>query len=262
MKNLRFLIIIMTCLPLLTVANAKSENNLIKRSDAGIRIGASFGFPAGAIPEGASGLPLPAVSLGMFYSYKFTPKWSIQVGAEAYSLKANFNTPYEQFEYIGNVEKYINGNTGNTRIDTIFLDKATVEDGRFHNKYIAIPVTANYHFRKGWTFSFGGYVAYNYSKEMTGTATDIYYGDRYNPEYSLKVTGTMPFDESQQIKDWDFGLNVGGNYEMKSGINFDLRVNAGMTDFFVKEFSAPPSAYHNIILQTTIGYRIGGTRRI
>jgi hypothetical protein len=262
MKTLRFLIIFLTCLPLLTVASAKTKNNLIKRSDAGLRIGASFGIPAGAIPDGASGLPLPAVSLGMFYSYKFTPKWSIQIGAETYSLKANFNTPYSQFEYIGNVERYINGNVNSTRVDTLFLDKATVENGRFNNKYIAVPVTANYHFKKGWSFSFGGYVAYNFKKEMTGTAKDIFYGDRNDPEVSFAVIGTMPFDESDKIKDWDFGMNVGGNYELKSGINFDMRINAGLTDFFVKEFTAPPSAYHNIVIQTTIGYRIGGTRRI
>lgn len=240
---------------------AKTKNS-IKRSDAGIRAGSSFGFPAGSIPEGASGMPLPAISLGLFYSYKFTPKWSIQIETEAYSMKANFNAPYSQFEYIGNIEKYINGNENSNRIDTVYLDKATVEGGRFNNKYISLPVTANYHFRKGWSLSFGGYVGYNYKKEMVGTATDIYFGDRYNPETSMKVSGTMPFNESDKIKDWDFGMNVGGNYELKSGINFDLRINAGLTDMFVKEFSAPPSAYHNIVVQTTIGYRLGGTRRI
>lgn len=248
---------------ILTIQNvdAKTKNS-IRRSDAGIRLGASFGVPAGAIPDGASGLPLPAPSLGLFYSYKITPKWSIQIGAETYSMKAKFETPYEQFEYIGNIEKYINGNQNSSRIDTVFLDKAVVEGGRFNNKYIAIPVTAQYNFRKGWSMSFGGYIAYNYKKEMVGTATDIYFGDRYNPDFSLKVSGTMPFDESERIKDWDFGLNVGGNYELKSGINFDVRVNAGMTDIFVKEFTAPPSAFHNIVIQTTVGYRIGGSRRI
>lgn len=261
MKKLKFLIVAFVSLSLLTGVSAKTKNNKL-RSDAGFRVGAAFGVPAGAIPDGASGLPMPAVSLGMFYSLKFTPKWSVQVGAETYSMKAKFNTPYSQFEYIGNVEKYINGNVNSTRVDTIFLDKATVENGMFNNKYIAIPITANYHFRKGWSISFGTYVAYNYRKEMTGTAKDIYFGDRYNPEYSLQVTGTMPFDESNKIKDWDFGMNVGGNYELKSGINFDMRINAGLTDFFVKEFTAPPSAYHNIVIQTTIGYRIGGTRRI
>lgn len=261
MKSLKILIVALICLPLLTVANAKTKDHKF-RSDAGIRAGASFGIPAGAIPDGASGLPMPAVSIGMFYSLKFTPKWSVQIGAETYSMKARFNTPYSQFEYIGNVEKYINGNVNSTRIDTLFLDKATVENGLFHNKYIALPITANYHFRNGWSVSFGTYVAYNFKKGMTGTAIDISYGDKYNPEYSLPVTGTMPFNESDKIKDWDFGLNVGGNYELKSGINFDMRINAGMTDFFVKEFTAPPSAYHNIVIQTTVGYRIGGTRRI
>lgn len=260
MKKIKSIFFLMAVLTVVTV-DAKTKNNL-KRSGAGIRAGASFGIPAGAIPDGASGLPMPALALGLFYSYKFTPKWSLQIGAETYSMKAKFETPYEQFEYIGNIEKYINGNVNSSRVDTVFLDKATVEGGRFNNRYLAVPVTAQYHFNKGWSITFGGYVAYNFKKEMIGTAKDIYFGDKTNPDYSLKVNGTMPFDESHQIKDWDFGLNVGGSYELKSGINFDVRINAGMTDFFVKEFTAPPSAYHNVVIQTTVGYRIGGSRRI
>lgn len=245
---------------------AKTKNNL-KRSDAGIRAGAAFGFPAGSIPDGASGLPLPAPSLGLFYSYKFTPKWSVQIGFEAYSMKANFNTHYEYFEYTGDIGKYITVNgepyLPQGEISTIHLKYAFVDGGRFNNKYIAAPITANYHFTKGWSISFGGYVAYNYKKEMQGTAKNVHI---YNPNFpeweGYPADGNMPFNESDKIKDWDFGMNVGGNYELKNGINFDLRLNAGLTDIFVKEFSAPPSAYHNIVVQTTIGYRLGGTRRI
>lgn len=260
MKKTIFLIVI--ALVLVCNVHAKTKNS-IKRSDGGIRAGSSFGFPAGSIPEGASGIPLPAISLGLFYSYKFTPKWSVQIGAETYSMKANFDTPYEDFEYIGNLGKYMPELfEDNGTIDTAFLKYAYVDGGRFNNKYIAVPVTAYYHFRKGWSLSFGGYVGYNYKKEMQGTATDISFGDRSDKTISVPVSGTMPFNESDKIKDWDFGMNVGGNYELKSGINFDLRINAGLTDMFVKEFSAPPSAYHNIVVQTTIGYRLGGTRRI
>lgn len=261
MKGMKVLMFLVSCFMIFNV-NARNNKNL-RRSDAGIRVGAGFGFPAGAIPSGATGLPLPAPSLGLFYSYKVSPKWSVQIGAETYSMKANFDTPYEDFEYIGNLGKYMPELfEDNGQLDTAFLKHAFVKGGRFNNRYIGVPITANYHFRKGWSMSFGGYIAYNYKKEMEGTATDIYFGNRDDKSIAVQVTGTMPFNESDKIKDWDFGLNVGGNYELKSGINFDVRLNAGLTDIFVKEFTAPPSAYHNIVLQTTIGYRIGGSRRI
>ncbi|MCZ2392485.1 MAG: PorT family protein [Chitinophagales bacterium] len=266
MKKVKFLFLITLSLVVLTV-QAKTKNVQKGRSDAGIRLGASFGVPAGAIPDGASGLPLPAPSIGLFYSYKFTPKWSIEIGAETYSMKARFETPYDDFEYVGDIGKYISINgepvsdPGET--SSIFLKHAFVEDGKFNNRFLVVPVTAQLHFRKGWSFAFGSYVAYNFKKEMTGTARDIVVGSKNYPDFEgLPTEGTMPFNESDKIKDWDFGLNIGGNYEMKSGINFDLRVNAGMIDFFVKEFTAPPSAYRNIVLQTTIGYRLGGSRRI
>lgn len=260
MKNLKLITLLVLCGILLSPVDAKVKNRM-KRSDVDIRVGASFGVPAGAIPAGASGMPLPAPSLGLFYDYQINPRWSLQIGAETYSMKARFETPYEQFEYIGNIEKYINGDVNSSSIDTVFLDKATVEGGRFNNRYISLPLSARYHLRKGWSLSFGTYVGYNIKKEMTGTAKDIWFGDRYNPDYSLKVNGTMPFNESDKIKDWDFGLNVGGNYELSSGIHFDLRINAGLVDFFIKEFTAPPSAYRNVVVQTTIGYKIGGGYR-
>ncbi|MCO5248523.1 MAG: PorT family protein [Chitinophagales bacterium] len=255
MKTLKSLLLVLLCISFFNL-NARVKNN-VNYNTAGLKIGAAFGFPLGAMPKGATGLPLPAPSLGMFFSHKFTPKWSLQIGAEMYSLKTRFATPYSQFEYIGNVEKYIYGQE-TSRIDTVFLDKAFVENGLFNNRYISLPISAIYHFNKSWSLSFGAYIAYNFKKQMTGTAKDIYFGDKYNPEYSLEVEGTMPFNESDKIKDWDFGLNVGGNYELKNGINFDVRLNAGLVDFFVKEFTAPPSAYRNMILQTTIGYKIGG----
>jgi hypothetical protein len=123
----------------------------------------------------------------MFYSLKFTPKWSVQIGAETYSMKANFNTPYK-FEYIGNVEKYMPELfENNGQLDTAFLKYAYVEGGKFNNKYLAIPITANYHFRNGWSLSFGTYVAYNFKKEMTGTATDILFGNKDdNPTIAVK----------------------------------------------------------------------------
>lgn len=260
MKVLKTTLIFLFCIFFVFESDAKIKNR-VKRSDIGFHAGAAFGAPLGSVPSGASGMPLPAVAIGLSYEYQITPKWSVQVGAETYSMKARFSTPYERFEYIGNVERYINGNTASTKIDTVFLDKATVEGGRFNNRYISLPVQAQYRFKKGWSLNFGSYVAYNIKKEMKGTATDIFFGRKDNPEISLEVHGTMPFDESHQIKDWDFGLNVGGNYELKSGVNFDLRVNAGMIDFFVKDFTAPPSAYRNIVVQTTVGYKIGGGYR-
>lgn len=234
-SNLKLLTLALISLAFLTNAQAKTK---LRKSDAGIRVGAAFGAPLGAMPSGASGLPLPAPSLGLFYTYKVSPKFSLQIGAETYSMKAKFETPYENFEYIGNIEKYINGNTNSNRIDTVFLRYAVVEDGKFNNRYLSIPITANYHFRKGWSMSFGTYVGYNFRKEMVGTATDIYFGDKNDENYSLKVSGEMPFNESDKIQNWDFGLSVGGNYELNSGINFDLRINTGLNDIFVKEFSA------------------------
>lgn len=259
MNYTKSLCLLLACFIWVTESQAKVKNRL-KRSDIGFTAGASFGIPAGKIPKGSTGLPLPAPMLGLSYEQHITPRWSIKYGVETYAMKARFETTYEDFIFSGNLGEHINvpGYDFSDSEGSIPLDRATVEGGLFNNRYISVPVSAQHYFRKGWSVSMGTYVAYNIKKLMKGTAIDILIHTGHEP---LSVDYPMPFDESHQIRDWDFGLNVGGNYELKSGVNFDLRVNAGMIDFFVKDFTAPPSAYRNIVVQTTVGYKIGGGYR-
>lgn len=257
MKIVRFPLLILM-LGVLAIQVAEARNKAFRKSDAGIRAGASFGFPLGPLVEGATGLPMPAPSLGLFYSYKFNPKWSIQIGAEHYWMKARFETPYANFQYVGELEILTNEGTQFIN-DTVNIVYAFVKDGLFDNRYLSLPITAHYHFRKGWSIHFGGYAAYKLRSNMTGVATDVYVG---NMEDYSEVVGEIDFDESSRFRKYDFGVNFGGNYELKSGVNFDLRVVTGMSDIFKKDFTAPPGTYRNVVMQATVGYRLGGARRI
>lgn len=257
MKSTRISILLIL-IGLMSFQVTEARNKTFRKSDAGIRVGAAFGFPLGPLVEGATGLPMPAPSLGLFYSHRFTPKWSVQIGAEHYWMKAKFETPYANFQYVGELE--IKTDQGTQFVnDTVNIVYALVKDGLFDNRYLSLPITAHYHFRKGWSISFGGYGAYKLRSNMTGIATDVFVGNK--EDYS-EVVGEIIFDESKRFRKFDFGLNVGGNYELKSGINFDLRVVTGLTDIFRKDFTAPPGAYRNVVMQATVGYRLGGSRRI
>lgn len=235
------------------------RNKKFRRSDVNIRAGVSFGFPAGRVlPEGATGLPMPAPALGVFYSYNINPKWSLEAGVDYYWMKAKFQTPYNNILYKGDVLiENPDGTTSVVEDAEVNIDYALVKDGLFDNRYVAIPMLANYHFRKGWSIKFGTYVAYKLKSRMTGKATDVILGggNKLADDY-------VDFDESNQFKQFDFGLNFGGNYEMKSGIQFDVRLVTGLSDIFKKEFTAPPGAYHNMVIQAGVGYRIGGGRRL
>jgi hypothetical protein len=242
----------------LLAESAIAGDRPFRRSDAGIRIGASFGFPLGPLVEGATGLPMPAPSLGLFYAYRLSPKWSLQVGGEHYWMKAQFETPYANFQYAGDLEIITDQGTQIVN-DTVNIVYAFVKEGLFDNRYLSMPITAHYHFKKGWSIAFGSYVAYKLRSTMTGVATDVYVG---NSEDYSEVVGEIDFDESDRFRRFDYGLNLGGNYEMKSGLNFDLRVVAGLSDIFKSDFTAPPGTYRNIVMQATLGYRLGGTRRL
>lgn len=259
MKKSTFLSLLLSIGCLFYTWQVQAGDRPFRRSDAGIRIGASFGFPLGPLVEGATGLPMPAPSLGLFYSYRLNPKWSIQVGGEHYWMKARFETPYANFQYAGEIE--IRMEDGSTQFvnDTVNIVYALVKDGLFDNRYLSVPITAHYHFKKGWSIAFGGYAAYKLRSSMTGVATDVFVG---NSEDFSEVVGEIDFDESNRFRRIDYGINLGGNYELNSGVNFDLRVVAGLSDIFKSDFTAPPGAYRNLVLQATVGYRLGGSRRL
>lgn len=235
------------------------RNKKFRRSEIGVKTGVSLGFPFGRIiPKGATGLPMPAPSLGVSYSYNFSPRWSAKIGIDYYWMKARFETPYNNIIYKGDV--LIENPDGSTTLmenAEVNIDYALVKDGLFDNRYVSIPLLASYHMKKGWSVQFGPYVAYKLQSNMTGKATDVVLGGG-----NLLADDFVDFDESNQFKQFDFGLNVGGNYELKSGINFNLNLVAGVVDIFKKEFTAPPGPYSNMVLQAGIGYRIGGSRRL
>ena len=252
-KEISFFIIILLTLSIDVFAV------LNRRSEVDIKTGFSLGVPFGRIiPEGATGLPLPAPSLGISYSYNFSPRWSAKIGIDYYWMKARFETPYNNIIYKGDVKiKNADGSTTLIENAEVNIDYALVKDGLFDNRYFAIPLLASYHMKKGWSVIFGPYIAYKIQSNMTGKATDVVLGGG-----NLLAEEFIDFNESDQFNQFDFGFNVGGNYELRSGINFNLNLVTGVVDIFKKEFTAPPGPYTNLIFQAGIGYKIGGSRRL
>ena len=48
------------------------------------------------------------------------------------------------------------------------------------------------------------------------------------------------------MRRFDFGLNVGAQYELAWGLNFDLRATGGLSSFFKKDFDLAPGRYQTL----------------
>ena len=219
--------------------------------EVGIKGGMNFGTPVGKRPDGAKGMPKVQPIVGGYYKYNFNPKWSIQAELNYFRMKATYETPY--YDFIGE-----DAETGTE----IYLASANVVNGEFSNSYLNLPVMAYYDLGKNFNLTFGGYVSYLLSSSMTGTAKDVF---AYVDDVDGSIIGTQEFageidfpDQGEHMRKFDFGLNVGVQYELSWGLNFDIRANGGLSSFFKKDFDLAPGRYGTLNLQATVGYRLGG----
>lgn len=227
-----------------------------KQDAYGIRLGASFGAPMGPILVGQKGSPGLQPAAGIYYEKRVNPKWGVMFEANYIGLNLGFEAPYANFYGDGKVIR-TDPETGETTVEEIndfYIYYAKVENGTIKSSYINFPISAVFHMRRGWSFNFGTNFGVLLKSQLTGDAVDVYLGEQGQ---GGKVD-YYDFNESEEFNNVQWGLNTGFRYQMKMGINFDLRVNTAVTSYFKKSFDVMPGIYRSMYLQTTIGYRLGG----
>jgi hypothetical protein len=237
------------------IDSSPRDKNRFRQNDISIKAGMSLGFPLGTLVQDAKGMPKPAPSLALYFNHRFNPRWAGKAGVHYYWLKTAFETPYKDIVYIGDLP--ITTPEGTIYVyDTANIKYTVVKNGLFNNHYVGLPVMVEYSMRKGWRFNVGGYVAFLLKSQMTGMATEVITGD------GSLLAEPVVFDESKRFNKIDYGVKTGFNYELKNRLNFGLDATIGIRDIFMKEFTAPPGDYRNMILHFDIGYRLGGSKRL
>lgn len=212
----------------------------------GFKGGLNYGTPYGKAPEGASGELGLGPNLGVFVKYNINQKWGLQAGF-SYSFKGGkFKTPfYGDTVYL--MEILYNGVPVKVPIVVNYKGMA---DGKFANIYVDFPLIVSRKIGDRFEVVFGPQVSYLIKAENAGTA-DVEVGDGFLFVYD------EPFDESDQIKEWDYGLVVGINYETLNGWQCGLRFNAGFPSIYKDTYTMLDEEVRNMYLQLTIGYRFG-----
>jgi len=241
---------------LLILFTSKPLQAGIRHDEYGLRVGASFGAPMGPILVGQKGSPGILPSAGIYYEKKFNPKWGLMMEANYLGLNLGFEAPYANFYGDGTVIR-TDPNTGETIVEEIndfYIYYALVKNGTIRSSYINFPVSAVYHLRRGWSFNFGANVGVLLKSVLTGDAVDVYLGEQGQ---GGKVD-FYDFNESDEFTKMQWGVNTGFKYQLKMGINFDVKLNTELSPYFKKSFDVMPGLYRSMYIQTTIGYRLGG----
>lgn len=124
------------------------------------------------------------------------------------------------------------------------------------NSYLTIPVLANYKISKRWKVVAGPYFSYLIEGNFSG---HVYEGHLRTPDQSgsrVDFTGESiaTYDFSENLRKFQWGLQVGGEWKAFKHLNVFADLNWGMNDIFKKDFDTISFAMYPIYLNVGFGY--------
>lgn len=219
-----------------------------QQMEFGLKGGLNIGTPYGVAEKGASGSLGVGPLIGMYFAYDMGNRWTLN-GEFLYSMKgAKFNTPVSG-DTIYRYNTITPTDTIASEVHTIY--RGTV-DGKFDNKYLDIPLFASYQVSRRFKLNIGGYFSYLLDGNNSGTA-DIEVGDPNSPFTS--VTGE-PFDQSDELHQWDYGFLFGATYITDRRINFGASMTTGLRTIYEKNYKYIDGVVRNIYLQAFVQFSV------
>ncbi|MCF8234091.1 MAG: PorT family protein [Bacteroidales bacterium] len=216
----------------------------------GLRGGFNAGTPYGKAEDGSTGKPGVGPAFGLYFNAQLNFKWQVQAEF-LYSKKgSSFRTPVSG----DTIYKDTETNPGHTYYwHTVY--NGWVE-GEYDNTYLDIPVLFIYRFNPKWNIMFGPQFSYLLEGDNSGTA-DIEVG---NPENPFTTVEDEPFDQSEHLKTWDYGVIVGGKYHITHKMDISLTLSSGLVSIYEKNYKYLDKTIRNIYLRATLGFRISRDR--
>lgn len=125
------------------------------------------------------------------------------------------------------------------------------------NTYVVIPLSAVKSLSDRWNIYGGLNVAFLIDKGFTGYVSNGYL--RKDTPTGIKMPfegeGRGPYDFSNQIRTFQWGAQLGGEYSLNRNFNIFANIDYDFNNLFVKDFSAITFAMHNIYLNIGFGYK-------
>ena len=227
-----------------------SISSYSQRVNFGFRYGNNIGspIPYGHIPEGAKSNLIVGYNAGIFINYKINDNFGLRFWVSNSKKAVEFETKLVN-QYYEEVQEIDLGTIVITdTIRTIFNGTA---QGKFDNIYWEFPLMFSYHFSDNAYVLVGPYVAYLMNSHTYAKVVDGYYG---NPDNPTKVEGEYQLDYKDKMNKWDYGLNLGLEYDTGCRFIFDAVVAAGFNSVFVKEYKTIDYEVPNFYLEISASY--------
>jgi Outer membrane protein beta-barrel domain len=191
----------------------------------GLRAGGMYGgpIPAESDPDSSSGKAAFGPSGGAFVSYALSERWRLQVGLD-YALKG---AQYQQLLRNDTLMplQILPGVT-----DTVPTFYYADVQGKMSLHYLDLPLLVQWRATKRMWLQFGPYGSALLGGKDAGTI-DIQIGDG-----TIFPDTTTAFDNIGEIRRIDFGLCLGGSYELDNGLFVEMRAQRSLRGLYRKGF--------------------------
>jgi Outer membrane protein beta-barrel domain len=191
----------------------------------GLRAGVMLGgpIPAESDPDSSSGKLAVGPSGGAFVSYQLAERWRLQVGL-AYAYKG---ASYQQLLRNDTLIplQILPGVT-----DTVPTYYYADVHGKMGLHYLDLPILVQWRATKNMWLQFGPYFSALVGGKDAGTI-DLQIGDG-----TIFPDTSTTFDNIQEIRRLDAGLCLGGSFELKNGLFFEMRAQRSLRGLYRKGF--------------------------
>lgn len=126
--------------------------------------------------------------------------------------------------------------------------------GTFKNCYLDFPVFLAYKISEEFTLLAGPQLSYLIKGKNSGTA-DVAVGS--NPKYPFTTVTNAPFDESNELNKWDYGIAFGSSFEATKRLFINLTGSIGLRSIYKKSYTQAAKTVRNIYFQLSTAFRIG-----
>ena len=212
----------------------------------GIRGGVMLGgpIPAESDPDSTDGSLAIGPSGGVFLRKEIAPRWQLQAGVNYAFKGATYHQLYRSDTMMA-VEIF----PGFT--DTVPTYFYADVNGKMGLHYLDIPIQARWNIKGGSWLSFGGYVSALLGGKDAGTV-DIQIGHgTFFPDT------TTAFDNIAEIRRMDAGLVIGGTFELKQGLLFEISAQRSLRGLYRKGFLASQGLPEIPLYQTQFYFGLG-----
>lgn len=193
----------------------------------------------------------PYLGVAMIYNLDIQRKWAIgtEIALETKGMRVK-----DEVKYMSTRVTVSGKDNPNEQIVTgDFVGKNTTN---VNLQYLTLSIYGLYNIDTKWSLKAGGYLANTLKSTFNGNVSDGYLLDKDSGErFIIGEDDIASFDFSDDIRDFDIGLLVGGKFNLNQRIGIIGTVTWGLTDIFYSGSNPISFKLQNIYGTLGVSYR-------